>query len=267
MTPYRKKKISTLADFISSDFTRNGITDLVEVAAYESLPIHLDKYENYFDGMLVHDGLDYHVHLNLDKGNTLTSKRGRFTLGHELGHFFIEEHRIGLKHGFLTPHPSLNDFGNSELIELEADYFSSCLLMPYDRYREFCARKPFCFDLLFEVSERFQASLVACLLRFVEAGTREFLVVVSQEKRIKWFSKSPDFPKFSFRFKVGGSLPKDSLSELYYGNVEFRIQSGIEESDPETWFFINDGRRNNIMYEQCYYSDRSQQLITLVWFR
>ncbi|MPR37431.1 ImmA/IrrE family metallo-endopeptidase [Salmonirosea aquatica] len=266
MNPHRKKKISDLADFMSWGFSRGGVTDLAGIADDESLPIHLDHYEDCFDGMLFHDGWDYHIHLNMDRGNTLTSKRGRFTLAHELGHYFIEEHRIGLKYGLLTPHPSFNDYGHVERIELEADYFAGCLLMPYNGYRTFCAKKPFSIDLLHEVSEHFQVSVMACLLRFIEAGTREILVVVSQDKTVKRFSKSTDFPGFPFRFKLGGRLPLNTLAETYSTNLRNLSNSEIELSDPQAWFHVNDGRSYNTMYEQCYYAKTSRQVVTLIWF-
>ena len=67
--------------------------------------------------------------LNIDKHNRPGSDRGRFTLAHELGHYFIDAHRIGLKNGLLEPHPSLTNRKQFTTIEREADYFASCLLL------------------------------------------------------------------------------------------------------------------------------------------
>src|SRR5690606_5416108 len=150
-------------------------------------------YENAFDGMLLYDGRHFHIHINIDRGNTKTSKRGRFSLAHELGHYFINEHRIGLKYGLIEAHASVNTLARQTLIELEADYFASCLLMPYIKYKSFTAKKPFSFDLINSTSDHFQTSQMASILRFIEAGTREFMTVVSKNNQIKWFSKSSDF--------------------------------------------------------------------------
>ncbi|WP_025144297.1 ImmA/IrrE family metallo-endopeptidase [Pedobacter jeongneungensis] len=267
MTPAKKKRISELADFLSSEFAVGNLTDLIAAADSESLSIYFDHYESSFDGMLVHFDQQFHVHINLDKGNTKTSKRGRFTLAHELGHFFIDEHRIGLKYGLLQAHPSLNNLNHTSLIENEADYFASCLLMPENKYKAFCARKPFSFDLINSISDSFQTSLVASILRFIDIGSREFMVVVSRSDVVKWFSKSHDFPKFPFRFKVGLNLPKDTLSARYFLKPIIPYQSLIEEIDPESWFYINDNRANKTMYEQCYFSEINGYLVTLIWFK
>lgn len=267
MTPTRKKKISELADFLSSEFAAGNLTDLIAIAKAESLPLHFDHYENCFDGMLIHFERQFHVHINLDKGNTQTSKRGRFTLAHELGHFFIDEHRIGLKYGLLQPHPSNNTLNHNTLIEYEADYFASCLLMPAEKYKAFCAQKPFSFDLINSISDSFQTSLVASILRFIEIGSREFMVVISKAGLVNWFSKSYDFPGFAFRFKVGQKVPVNTLSSKYYLNPVIPFQSSTEDVDPESWFFINDNRANKTMYEQFYFSEINGYLVTLIWFK
>jgi Zn-dependent peptidase ImmA (M78 family) len=267
ITDHRKKKISERADYLSEGFSSGSITDLAKIAANEELPLYYDHYEDSFDGMLLHDGRKFHIHINVDKGNTPTTKRGRFSLAHEYGHYFINEHRLGLKYGLLEAHASINSLNHKELIELEADYFASCLLMPFVKYKAFTARKDFSFDLISSISDHFQASLMATILRFIEAGTREFMVVISKKGLVKWFAKSKDFPSFAFRFKVGQAIPAKSLTAAFYTQNSPLIQSLISDRDPEDWFWINDNRANNTFYEQYFYSDINDYLVTLLWFK
>ncbi|MGB3948461.1 MAG: ImmA/IrrE family metallo-endopeptidase [Bacteroidia bacterium] len=124
MTEARKKKISTLAEIVANNFSSGNKTELASIAEFEELFIHYDKYENAFDGMLVSDADDFHIHINTDLGNSEESKKGRFTLAHELGHFLIDEHRIDLKSGKLQPHASFHGNTQKETIEIEADYFA-----------------------------------------------------------------------------------------------------------------------------------------------
>jgi Zn-dependent peptidase ImmA (M78 family) len=267
ITDYRKKKISERADHLSAEFSSGGLTDLVKIAANEELPLYYDHYEDSFDGMLLHDGDKFHIHINVDKGNTQTSKRGRFSLAHEYGHYFISEHRIGLKYGLLEPHPSVNSLNHEALIELEADYFASCLLMPFTKYKAFAARKEFSFALINALSNHFQTSLMATILRFVEAGTHEFMVVISKKGFVKWYAKSNDFPGFAFRFKVGQAVPTKSMTAGFYKQEEPLYESLISDRDPEEWFWINDNRANNTFYEQYLYSEVNDYLVTLLWFK
>jgi hypothetical protein len=106
ITDQRKKQLSELAYFIAQEFTTNKVVQLEDIANSEEIAFHFDHYEDYFDGMLLYDDSLFHIHLNIDRGNFQKSKRGQFTFAHELSHYFINEHRIGLKSGQLEPHPS-----------------------------------------------------------------------------------------------------------------------------------------------------------------
>lgn len=266
MKPHRKKKINSLASFVSEDYLQGALVDLLGIARYEEVPVHYDHYEkNTFDGMLVYYDSKFHIHINLDRGNTDCSRRGRFTLAHELGHYLIDEHRIALKYGMITPHQSKNGLLNKDLIELEADYFAGCLLMPERLFKDACARKEFSFKLVNELSNIFRASLMAVIFRFIEIGSREFMVIVSKGAIVRWFSKSHDFAKIGFRFKVGSHLPIGVVSNTYSNVLDRDFESSVEELDTNYWFYNT--YYDNTLFEQCYYSQVNGYLITLLWFK
>ena len=98
-------KIKQLAEFMSLEYEEK-ITPLEKIVLDEKLSVFYDCYEDAFDGMTIYDRNKFYIHLNTDRGNRNDSERGRFTLAHELGHYFIDAHRIGLKKGLLEPHPS-----------------------------------------------------------------------------------------------------------------------------------------------------------------
>ncbi|MBX2897980.1 MAG: ImmA/IrrE family metallo-endopeptidase, partial [Cyclobacteriaceae bacterium] len=172
ITDLRKRKIIKLTGELTQLFSSSNITQLDELAKAEELPVYYDDYENAFDGMLLYDSKDFHIHINHTKGNHPNSKRGRFTLAHELGHFFIDEHRLGLKSGTLQPHGSITELKDKDLIELEADYFASCLLMPETKFKTRSAlTKKFSLATITDLSDAFQASIVSTVIRFSEVGT------------------------------------------------------------------------------------------------
>src|SRR5688572_10358789 len=105
---------------LTSVYNSKNVTDLLAIAVDEDISIHIDNYENYFDGMLVWDKKHFHIHLNSEKGNHPNSSRGRFTLSHELAHYFIESHREGIRKGLLQAHPSISSLIHSEKMEQEA---------------------------------------------------------------------------------------------------------------------------------------------------
>lgn len=262
----RKEFIRKMAEFIANDFSENNITQLTKIAKYEDVNFYFDNYEDTFDGMLLYDNKDFHIHINIDKGNTEKSKRGRFTFAHELGHYFIEEHRIGLKYNLLEPHSSFHNVGRKNIIELEADYFASCLLMPKEKFRNASHRKIFSLDKIIELSEIFQVSVLATILRFTEVGTHEIFVVISEEGKVKWYQKSDDFPDWKFNFEVEKELPKDTVAwDFFTKNQKY---TEVQEIDADYWFkpYESDERADKKMKEQCYYSNSYGYVISVIWF-
>jgi Zn-dependent peptidase ImmA (M78 family) len=263
----RKRAINQLVDFIAEDFMDSNHMSLTRIAEYEDVRYYFDHYEDAFDGMLLYDNSDFHIHINLDSGNSETSKRGRFTFAHELGHFFLDEHRLGLRYGLLEPHSSFHNLNQKSLIEIEADYFASCLLMPQKMFRTHSGGKKFSLDTILSLSDSFQASVPSTIIRFAEIGTHEICAVVSKGGIVQWYAKSENFPLWTHKFKRGEKLPTNTVAGEYY-TLPDRKYTSIEKVDADAWFNPpkEDRRAHRQMYEQCYYSDSYEYVVSLLWF-
>lgn len=267
--PNRKSQISNLSEFIANQFSSENKTLLLDIAREETIPVHYDDYENAFDGILLYDLNTslFHIHINTNRGNRAESKRGRFTLAHELGHFFIDEHRLGLKYGKLSPHPSFHSFNRQSLIEEEADYFASCLLLPKNKLERLPLPRNFSFETLRLISNSFQVSILCSLIRFAEIGSHEIFAVISKNNIAEWFVISKDFPHWTFKFKIGNTLPPTTVAGEYFTMVDRKLTS-VEDLSADDWFFIppNDNRAKRKMHEQCFYSDSYGYVVSLLWF-
>lgn len=264
ITDQRKISLNKLAVYIAENFNYSNLTLLEQIAKSEDVFYYCDHYENIFDGMLLYDDKDFHIHINLDRGNNINSKRGRFTFAHELAHYFIDEHRIGLKSGHLAPHGSLHDFEHKDLIEEEADYFAGCLLMPDHYFRQFKAGRKFSLDTILKLSEAFQASILSTVLRFAEVGTYGITAIISENNIVKWYAQSKEFPKWAFRFKVGKTLPPLTVAGEFFMKKDAKY-TGVEDVDPDDWFYSTWVPKTQ-MHEQCYYSESYGYVISLIWF-
>ncbi|HKK44206.1 MAG TPA: ImmA/IrrE family metallo-endopeptidase [Balneolaceae bacterium] len=265
INPKTKQLIYKHTKSLAEEFHEGNATDLLKIIEDEELNLHIDDYEDHFDGMLVWDQPQFHIHLNETKGNLPTTKRGRFTLAHELGHYFIEPHRQGLKRGLLSPHPSNLSLIHSERIEKEADKFAASLLMPRKRLRDFTGGREFSFEIIKQISNEFQVSLTSAVIRFAEIGTHEILAVFSSENQVKWFCKSDDFPYLKFKFEVGGELPPTTVAGEFYRKSGSKY-TGVELVEIEDWFYLREGAPEYQMHEQCFYSDIYEFTISLIWF-
>ncbi|HTA83454.1 MAG TPA: ImmA/IrrE family metallo-endopeptidase [Bacteroidia bacterium] len=265
MTEQRKRVISRLSEYIASEFSLGNITSLQEIIKFEELYLHYDNYENAFDGMLVSVEDDFHIHINTNLGNTEESKRGRFTLAHELGHFFIDEHRINLKSGKTEPHGSFHGKERKEPIEIEADYFASCLLLPEKKLRSCSGAKKFSLETINSLSNAFQASIPATIIRFSEVGTHNIMAIFSRDNVPLWYVKSNDFPSWPFKFRIGQKLPPTSVSGEFFTKQDSKY-TGVEKVSADDWFYPKDKRGDKQMYEQCYYSNSYGYVISILWF-
>jgi Zn-dependent peptidase ImmA (M78 family) len=261
----RKRHLGKLAEFVALEHSSSIDTDLAAIARFEEIEVYYDSYERAFDGMLVADGTDFHIHIDIDNGNNPSQRRSRFTLAHELGHFFIDEHRLGLLSGELKPHPSRQDPRTTEPIEVEANYFASCLLMPESKFKRSLTLRSFSSAVIEKVTEDFNVSFPAATIRFAAVGNHEIMAVVSKDGIAKWYTKSDDFFPGRFKFKVGSALPPTTVAGEHFAGKNRKL-GGIERLCADDWFYPFERWANLPMYEQCVYRDEWGYVISLLWF-
>lgn len=200
-----KSKIKKLAEFIALQYDEK-VTPLEKIVKAEGLRVYFDNYDKgTFDGMTIYEKEKFYIHINIDNGNRIDSARGRFTLAHELGHYIIDTHRIGLMMGLLEPHHSTTNQKQFYEIEREADYFASCLLMPEERFQKDIYKKKFCFDLINSLSKEYYVSITACAFRFAQIGSHPIMIIYAESGIIKWVYNSDDFP---YKYLLNQSCPK-----------------------------------------------------------
>lgn len=234
---------------------------LQQIAEDELLEIICDDYgSTSFDGLTWFEPKtdDFYIHLNTNpiKSNSLSNAKGRFTLAHELGHYYIPYHRSGIINGELKPHGSLNYLSNQPAwqLEREADVFASVLMMPTSSVKEFVKGKSFSFQLIEELASTFQVSKSAAALRFADIGNYPIMVVYAIDGKIRWVSRSEDFPFWRLR---NGSSKGDKVPEYTVMGTYFYKNDDSDCKSAETVFaqdcFVTRSEDENQMefYEWC----------------
>lgn len=131
----------------------------------------------------------------------------RYVIGHELGHW---ELHADVSQAWLCTSQDIHDYGGSA-VELEANAFSSSLLMPSALFQPRCSQA-LSFQTIKGLAEEFRTSLMASAIRFVHFSNEDCYVVFSQADKVKWFRRSP---RGSEQFIwPGSSLSDDSLAYL-----------------------------------------------------
>lgn len=197
---------------------------LNELAKEEGITIIYDNYgSNTFDGITwyVPRTDKFYIHINVERGNTAFNNKGRFTLAHELGHYFIDHHRHALENGKMQPHfHRYEPFGRNEewMIEREADSFAASLLMPQSLFKEDFNGKVFTGELIQAIAKKYHVSFSACALRYMKMDFIPIMLIYAEDGMIKWQMQSEDFPFRRMRHGIN-KVPENSvIGEYFYKN-------------------------------------------------
>jgi hypothetical protein len=99
-----------------------------------------------------------------------------FSIGHELGHYFLDGHTDQL-FKINGTHVSHANFVSDDPLEREADIFSSSLLMPEDLFKNTLWKFGKGLDTVLGMADLCKTSLTATAIRYAEL-TGDFIIVV-----------------------------------------------------------------------------------------
>ncbi|MBF0311616.1 MAG: ImmA/IrrE family metallo-endopeptidase, partial [Magnetococcales bacterium] len=117
-------------------------------------------------------------------------RRIRFTLGHELGHYFL--HRKNHPGGFRCGDRERPSPDRTSRLEEDADIFSANFLMPPEDFiRQVPAEELTNLSMLSFCADRYGVSLQASVRQWLRLTTRRAVLVLSQDGFIVWSEASP----------------------------------------------------------------------------
>ena len=205
-------EIGEFAEFLWSEYSVGGRIDPFQLLKEKEISYSFRDYGDAFDGLLEYEKGEFHVFLNQHRLVSPGSPRARFTVCHELGHYFIDEHRKGLTSGTLAAHGSFSGYQSNEIIEVEADHFASHLLMPSSLFTEKVANEVHGLKAVNELSKTFGTSREACGVRYVKEGILPCALFKWNKDRLLWKLLSDDFYRSGLKHSIqkGSPAPEDS---------------------------------------------------------
>jgi len=141
--------------------------------------------------------------------------RTRFSISHELGHYYLTAHRAFLMRT-RTAHPSSSEFRNNVLVEREADAFASGLLLPRHLFEHVVNEgdKELTASRVQKMADDFQVSYLSAVIRAVRLSGCPCGVVGLREGKRAWsFVSAPLVEAGGYPRPVGTSLPKGAVKE------------------------------------------------------
>lgn len=192
--------------------------------------------------------------------NSSISSKGRinFTLGHELGHYLLHRQLSGdpiycAKRDMWTWDSA---YGK---MESEANQFSSYLLIPLDDFRKQIdgLSRPTIEDFD-SIRERYEVSLTAIILKWLEITSKRAMIVVSKDDFIDWSWSSGPLLKSGVFFRARQSVIPLPEASLATGKINI--------SNPEVGMMLSKGvwAEKESVYESVIFSEYHGMAISLL---
>lgn len=227
----REVEIAELAEAIAEEYFPKERVEPAQIAKAKGITLSLGSYEGAFDGLLEYKAGRFHIYCNLDRVETRDSARARFTLGHELGHFFIDEHRNALREGKTPPHPSVCEYESKNAAEQEADLFASNLLLPARRFTAEAKTVGVGIPGIVVLAGHFGTSISSTAIRYASLGIKPCTVIKWSPSGYAWKWLAEGTREAGFRKTI------EKTSDIPPGSATARALSG--EPVPTTGYFQN----------------------------
>ncbi len=161
----------------------------------------------------------------------------RFSIAHELGHYFLPEHVEQLLAN--GPHQSHAGFGSRDPYEQEADFFAAALLMPRPLLKPILNRNDDGLEAIRAIAHVCNTSLTASAVRYAQAGRSAVAVVVSTDGVIDFCLFSDAMKDAKVRWLKAGSPVPQGTATAKFGTDSSNVsaaRSVSERVDLVDWF-------------------------------
>lgn len=211
-----------------------------DIAKAEKLPVEeASGFPKNTYGALYKTGNAFRILISSD---CHSEGQRRFTLCHELGHYFLDGHVDVLFEGGAEVHMSDTSHfrGNKQWYEVEADAFAAELLVPSAPARAVITRAEPGLAAVRAIEVTFQTSLSCAAVRFANLTRDPAVVILSRGREIEWVSWSPAMQPHSWtRRRVRGEWAPPRSVTYALTRAPERVLAG-ESADGEgllvEWF-------------------------------
>lgn len=161
-----------------------------------------------------------------------------FTVAHELGHYFIDDHPAAILGN--GTHYSRSGYISKDRFEQEADSFATELLMPWKLIEPVIRGNTGGFETIKAVANACESSLLASAIRYTQVTQECVAVIVSHLGVVEFMTASSSFKEIQNIdwLRKRDALPSHTSSKRYSTNVEWIAAGHIAEEGGRlaAWF-------------------------------
>ena len=187
--------IDELAEGIVLKYSTEFPINPIQIASKLKIEVIEGNYETFFKGLIKYANGCFYILLNLDILKNRRYAMARYTCSHELGHFFLPNHRRRLKLGqsIAFSRSELKD-SSKKVIEDEAQQFGASLLMPKAHFNaSYLEFGKYGFEAILALKTYYEVSVSAALIRFTHLNLQPSISIFWNEQGIINKGVSRDF--------------------------------------------------------------------------
>ena len=261
---YRQKSLVSQTEQLLQDENLLELpVDLEALAQTHGIFIQkMDSAEEGVSGMLLRHGDTFGILYSTRIPNIGFQ---RFSIAHELGHYFIDGHLDQIPFDGNNMHSSRAGFVSSDHYEREADHFAAGLLMPTTPVRGVIDRASEGLCGIEAVQQKANASLIAAAIRYIGLTDVAAAIIVSRNGRVDYcfMSETMESLREITWLRKGILIPSDTVTEsiLDKSEEEQREARAEGEVDITTWF---GGQRSVSVWEEVIGLGSYERVLTVL---
>ncbi|MDI3311599.1 MAG: ImmA/IrrE family metallo-endopeptidase [Thermoanaerobacterium sp.] len=206
----------TFARELLNDLSLKPPIDVISICNNFNITIETDDIKDSEALFIIHNGIKKIIlNQNIDY-----KPRKNFTIAHEIGHFYLPWHENKI---YDCKFSDIQSFHSNILQETEANQFAAELLIPTEFLINDINNKEINLSLIKILSKKYETSLASMGIKIIENTYEPVAIVVTENGKIKWSSKSKYF--FKKILSNGLSVKEQSLAFDFYKSRDVYEQS------------------------------------------
>ena len=252
-----------------AEYARNLLSEL----NIKSLPVYPRKIakglgisvwereaDSGYDGYLISADGNWGIMLN----SSIRSKaRKRFTVAHELGHYYIDYHDgtnyqcFGRDIGSISP--------SIRQDEREANEFAVELLMPDEAFRKDIQQRDIGLNAVNSLAAKYGTSMTSTAIRYARCSPEACAIVVSERCKIRYFAYSENFRREKSLYLSRNAPLRDGSHAKKLFDSELQIPEELGEVKASSWS-ANGANPDLMILEHSKCLPAFKQVLSLIWF-
>lgn len=257
----REKYISDLAEGIAEKYLVDGLTRPETIAKHEKILVQFMNFEYPVLGVINYENnyedFPFCIVLNKNKHSNLEHFWTRSTLSHELGHYFIPNHKSQLKKGLSLSYDGKNNYSSDDKIEREAQLFATNLLMPKSRFSEKALTLTLGMEGIVHLANYYNTSISSTAYHYCRNNIIPCITVKwNSENKIqgKWISTP--FQRIipgSLYMKFNTQRPMTEVKKVAIPNSTLKYNKAITSLSAWVYSVSESSKRDIVLIEETLY--------------